>query len=140
VLAELGIKRAYVVHGADGLDEISISGETAVAELRGGTIRAFTVTPEDFGVARAPLESIAGGIDARANADIVRNVLGTPGRAHDFTAHRDIVLINAAAAIVVAGRAGEFVEGVRMAAESIDSGAARKKLEALIAFTKGEPS
>ena len=140
VLAELGIKRAFVVHGADGLDEISISGETAVAELRGGTIRAFTVTPEDFGVARAPLESIAGGIDARANAELVRNVLGTPGRAHDFTAHRDIVLINAAAAIVVAGRAGEFLEGVRTAAESIDSGAARKKLEALIAFTKGEPS
>jgi anthranilate phosphoribosyltransferase len=140
VLAELGIKRALVVHGADGLDEISISGETAVAELRDGAVRAFAVTPEDFGVARAPLESIAGGVDARANADIVRNVLGTPGRAHDFTAHRDVVLMNAAAAIVVAGRAKEFLEGVRLAAESIDSGAARKKLETLVAFTKGEIS
>ena len=121
----------------DGLDEISISGETAVAELRDGAVRAFRVVPEDFGLARAPIESIAGG-DARSNAEIIRNVLGTPGRAHDYTAHRDIVLMNAAAALVVSGRAKEFIEGVHVAAESIDSGAARKKLEDLIAFTKGE--
>jgi anthranilate phosphoribosyltransferase len=139
VLAELGVLRAFVVHGAEGLDEISISGDTAVAELRDGAIRTFNVTPEDFGLARAPIESIAGGADARACADIIRNVLGTPGRAHDYTAHRDIVLINSAAALVAAGRANEFLEGVHLAAESIDTGAARKKLEALIAFTKGEP-
>ena len=137
VLSELGLARAFVVHGVDGLDEISISGETAVAELRDGAVRAFRVVPEDFGLARAPIESIAGG-DARSNAEIIRNVLGTPGRAHDYTAHRDIVLMNAAAALVVSGRAKEFIEGVHVAAESIDSGAARKKLEDLIAFTKGE--
>jgi anthranilate phosphoribosyltransferase len=137
VLGELGLARAYVVHGAEGLDEISISGETSVAELRDGVVRAFRVTPEDFGIARAPLESIAGG-DPRTNAEIIRNVLGTPGRAHDYTAHRDIVLMNAAAALVVSGRAKEFIEGVHVAAESIDSGAARKKLDDLIAFTKGE--
>ncbi|MGC2720328.1 MAG: hypothetical protein WA209_12130, partial [Candidatus Acidiferrales bacterium] len=95
------------------------------------------VTPEDFGLARAPLDSIRGG-DPAQNAAIVRSVLGNPGRAHDFTAHRDIVLMNAAAALVAAGRAKEFVEGVHVAAESIDCGAARRKLEELAAFTKGE--
>ncbi|MGA8036343.1 MAG: anthranilate phosphoribosyltransferase [Candidatus Acidiferrales bacterium] len=137
VLSELGLARAFVVHGAEGLDEISISGETAIAELRDGTVRTFCVTPEDFGLARAPLESILGG-DPAQNAAIVRSVLGNPGRAHDFTAHRDIVLMNAAAALVAAGRAKEFVEGVHVAAESIDCGAARRKLEELAAFTKGE--
>ena len=136
VLGALGVARAFVVHGDDGLDEISISGETTIAELRDGTVRNFRVTPEDFGVARTAVEFIRGGADAAHNAQIIRNVLGTPDRAHDHGAHRDIVLINAAAALVAAGRAKEFLEGVHLAAESIDSGAARRKLEALIAFTK----
>jgi anthranilate phosphoribosyltransferase len=139
VLAELGVARAFVVHGAEGLDEISISGETTIAELRDGSVRTFCVTPEDFGLARAALESIVGG-DAAHNALVIRHVLGTPGRAHDHGPHRDIVLMNAAAALVAAGSAKEFLEGVHMAAESIDSGAARKKLEALASFTKGERS
>jgi anthranilate phosphoribosyltransferase len=134
-LGALGVARAFVVHGDDGLDEISISGETTIAELRDGTVRQFRVTPEDFGVARTAVEFIRGG-DAPHNAQIIRNILGTPGRAHDHGAHRDIVLINAAAALVAAGRAQEFLEGVHLAAESIDSGAARQKLESLIAFTQ----
>jgi len=127
-LGELGAVRAFVVHGADGLDEISLSGETQVSELREGTVRSYTVEPEDFGLRRAPLESIAGG-DAAMNARIVRQVLrgelGPP---------RDIVVMNAAAALVAAGRAADWSEGVHLAAKSIDSGAALDKLKLLAAF------
>jgi len=128
-LAELGVERAFVVHGADGLDEISLSGETQVAELRDGDVRSYTVVPEDFGLRRAPLESIAGG-DAKHNAQIIRHVLkGEHG------SHREIVQANAAAALVAAGRAADWLDGVRLAAQSIDSGAARGRLDALVAFT-----
>ncbi len=128
-LAELGVERAFVVHGADGLDEVSISAETYVSEVREGAVRSYKVTPEDFGVPRAPLEALLGG-DAAENARIIRGILdGEPGP------RRDIVLANAAAALVAAGLAGDFREGARLAAESIDSGAATAKLDALIAFT-----
>jgi anthranilate phosphoribosyltransferase len=133
-LGELGVTRALIVHGADGLDEISLSGETYVSELRGGAVRNFTVTPEDFGLARAPLEAIRGG-DAKENAGIMHKILG---RSLLYRAHgpqRDIVLANAAATLVAAGRAADFLDGMRIATESIDSGAAREKLEALVAFT-----
>ena len=134
-LGELGLSRALVVHGADGLDEISLSGETYVSELRDGAVRNFSVTPEDFGLTRAPLDAIRGG-DAKENAEIMHKILG---RSLLYRAHgpqRDIVLANAAAVLVVAGRATDFLDGVRVAIESIDSGAAREKLERLIAFTK----
>jgi anthranilate phosphoribosyltransferase len=134
-LGELGLSRALVVHGADGLDEISLSGETYVSELRDGAVRNFSVTPEDFGLARAPLDAIRGG-DAKENAEIMHKILG---RSLLYRAHgpqRDIVLANAAAVLVVAGRATDFLDGVRVAIESIDSGAAREKLERLIAFAK----
>jgi anthranilate phosphoribosyltransferase len=134
VLGQLGVSRALVVHGADGLDEISLSGETYVSELRDGAVRNFTVVPEDFGLKRAPLEAICGG-DAKENAGIMHKILG---RSLLYRAHgpqRDIVLANAAAALVVAGEAADFLEGVRIATESIDSGAAREKLEALVAFS-----
>lgn len=131
-LAELGVERAFVVHGMDGLDEISLSGETQIAELRDGGVRSYTVVPEDFGLRRAPLEALAGG-DAPTNARIVRRVLRG-----EMGPHREIVLANAAAALVAAGRAADFLEGVRIAAESIDSGAAKKKLESLVAFTTAE--
>lgn len=136
-LGELGVQRAFVVHGADGLDEISISGETCVSELRDGTVRSYTVAPEDFGMSRAPLETIRGG-DARHNAEILASILGRPHAPHEHGPRRDIVLANSAAALVAAGRAEDFLEGVRMAAESIDSGAARARLDALIEFTKSE--
>jgi anthranilate phosphoribosyltransferase len=136
-LGDLGVRRAFVVHGADGLDEISISGETYIAEMREGVVWSYTVAPEDFGLSRAPLESIRGG-DAKRNAQIIQRLLGHRDTPHEYGAHRDIVLGNSAAALMAAGRATDFLDGVRLAAESIDSGAARGKLDALVAFSHGE--
>ena len=136
-LGKLGVRRAFVVHGSGGLDEISISGETFVSELREGVVRNFTVTPEDFGLRRAPIEAIRGG-DAKHNSGIVHKVLGRSLLYREHGPHRDIVLANSAAALVAAGRAADFLDGVRIAAEAIDSGAAREKLEALVRFTKEE--
>jgi len=132
-LGELGVRRAMVVHGADGLDEISLSGATFVSEWRDGEVRNFSVTPEDFGLKRAPLEAIRGG-DAKENAGIMHKILGRSLLYREHGAQRDIVLANAAAALVAAGRAADFLDGMKIAAESIDSGAAREKLEALVAF------
>jgi anthranilate phosphoribosyltransferase len=128
-LAELGVERAFVVHGAGGLDEISLAGETAVAEVRSGAVRRFTVTPEDFGVARAPLESIRGGTAAENAALIQRILQGEAGPT------RDIVVINAAAALVAAGLAANFREAAGLASFVISSGAASEKLASLVAFT-----
>jgi anthranilate phosphoribosyltransferase len=136
-LGELGVRRAFVVHGADGLDEISISGDTHVAELRDGTVRTFNVTPEDFGIRHAPLEAIRGG-DAKQNAEIIHKVLGRSMLYRDHGPHRDIVLANASAALVATGRAADFLDGVRLAAHSIDTGAARERLDALVAFSQGD--
>jgi len=136
-LGELGVQRAFVVHGADGLDEISISGETHVSELSDSAVRSYTITPEDFGVPRAPLESISGGA-AKQNARIILNILGRSPLAREHGPHRNIVLANAAAVFVAAGRAKDFLEGVSIAANSIDSGAARDRLEALVAFSQKE--
>jgi anthranilate phosphoribosyltransferase len=128
-LAELGVRRALVVHGADGLDEISLSGETLAAEVRDGVVRCFTILPEEFGVARAPLESLRGG-SAEQNARLIRRVLDNePGPL------RDISVVNAAAALLVAGLAETFVDGARLAADGIASGRAKQKLAALVAFT-----
>lgn len=129
-LSELGAQRAFVVHGAGGLDEISLAGETMVGDVRRDIVRIYTVTPEDFGVERSPLDAIAGG-DAAHNAKLIRSVL-----AGEKGPRRDIVIVNAAAAIVASGRAVDFLEGAQFAAESIDSGAAQKKLNALIALSK----
>jgi len=127
-LAELGGSRALVVHGTDGLDEISLSAETEVADVRPGKVSRYRIAPEDFSVARAARESLAGG-DAEMNAGIIRRILaGEPGPPRDF------VCINASAALLAAGHAVDFREGARVAAAAIDSGAARGKLEALIAF------
>lgn len=127
VLGRLGSTHALVVHGDDGLDEISLSGHTTVSELRDGEARTYTIAPEDLGASRAPLAAVRGG-DAAMNAEITRVVLdgGTGPR-------RDIVLLNAAATIYVAGRAENLAAGMRLAAEAIDSGAAAAKLDALIA-------
>jgi anthranilate phosphoribosyltransferase len=128
-LAELGVERALVVHGAGGLDEISLAGETMVAEVRGGIVRRFTVTPEEFGMARAPLEAIRGGTAAE-NAALIRRILeGEAGPA------RDIVVINAAAALVAAGVAENFREGAGLASFVISSGAAGEKLASFLEFT-----
>jgi anthranilate phosphoribosyltransferase len=132
-LSMLGTHRAFVVHGLDGLDEITITGPTRVAEVRDGQVRTYEITPEEFGMPRAPLEDLVGGTDAAENAAIVRNVLSG-----EKSAKRDVVLMNAAAAIVAAGKTTHFADAARVAAESIDSGAATKKLEALIEFTQSQ--
>jgi anthranilate phosphoribosyltransferase len=129
-LAELGEERALVVHGAGGLDEISIAGETRVTELLNGMVRSFQVTPEQFGVPRSTLAAIRGG-SAEENAGTIRAILRG-----EIGAGRDVVVINAAAAIVVAGVVMDFRVGAELAAKAIDSGAAAKKLDELIAFTR----
>ena len=140
-LAQLGVKRAFVVHGADGLDEISLTTETHVAELNAGAIRAYNISPEDFGLRRAPANAYAGG-DAKHNAEIIHKIFGRSLLYREHTAHRDVVLANAAAALVAAGHAENFKDGVRLAADSIDSGAAREKLDSLVRFTQatGRPA
>lgn len=134
-LGELGVKRAFVVHGAEGLDEVSISGETQVAELRDGLVRSYTVTPEDFGLERAPVEAIRGG-EAKDNTQIIHKIFGRSLLVKEKGPRRDVVVANAAAALVAADRAADFKEGAQLAAAAIDSGAAREKLDALVRFTQ----
>jgi anthranilate phosphoribosyltransferase len=128
-LSILGLHRALVVHGSDGLDEITISGPTRIGEVREGRVRTYEVTPEEFGLRRAKVEEIGGG-DAAHNAKLIREVL-----AGEKSARRDVVLLNAAAALVAAGRADHLRDGAQLAAEAIDSGAGAAKLEALINFS-----
>lgn len=132
VLGELGSARALVVHGSDGLDEITITGESKVTELRNGETSTYAVVPEDFGLARATLAEIQGG-DARQNSRIILDVLGA-----ERGPRRDIVLLNSAAALLASSRASDLREGVAIAAESIDSGKALQKLKQLIEFTNRE--
>lgn len=128
-LSMLGLHRALVVHGLDGLDEITITGPTRVAEVREGAVRTYEVTPEEFGIKHSGLEAISGG-DAAENAAIIRRVLEG-----DKSARRDVVLLNAAAALIAAGKADHFRDAIPLAAKSIDSGAAANKLEMLVRFT-----
>ena len=128
-LSMLGVRRALVVHGLDGLDEITITGPTRVAEARDGTLRSYEVEPEEFGMTRATLADLAGG-DATENAAIIRAILNG-----QKSPRRDVVILNAAAALVAAGRADHIGEAIPLAAQSIDSGAAAAKLEALAKFT-----
>lgn len=128
-LSMLGLRRALVVHGLDGLDEITITGTTRIAEAREGSVRSYEVEPEEFGMKRSTLQEIAGG-DAQENAAIIRAVLGG-----EKSPRSDVVLLNAAAALVAAGRADHLAGALPLAAESIDSGAAAGKLDALALFS-----
>ncbi|HEX6841298.1 MAG TPA: anthranilate phosphoribosyltransferase [Stellaceae bacterium] len=130
VLGKLGSERAWVVHG-DGLDELTTSGTTLVAELKDGKVSGFEVTPEDAGLPRAELDEIKGG-DPAANAAHMTQLL--EGRRGPL---RDIVLLNSAAALIVAGRARDLRQGVDQAADAIDQGKARRVLEKLVAITNG---
>jgi len=126
--ARLGIQRAFVVHGADGLDEITTTGPTIVFQVEEGRVQKGRWTPADFGLAPAALEDLKGG-DPEANAAIIRAILqGEPGP------RRDIVIANAAAALFLVQRAPDLKSAVSLAAESIDSGAGRRKLEEVIEF------
>jgi anthranilate phosphoribosyltransferase len=132
VLKNLGSTRAYVVHGTDGLDEITITAETQIAELAGGAVSTYTISPEDFGFSRHPLSAIAGGT-AQENAAIVKEVLG--GKKGP---QRDIVVLNAGFAIAASGIAKNPKEGVAMAQRAIDKGLAMEKLEKLAEKTAGK--
>ncbi|MER2605979.1 MAG: anthranilate phosphoribosyltransferase [Siculibacillus sp.] len=129
VLARLGSAAAWVVHGSDGLDEITVTGETHVAELKDGRVSTFVVTPESVGLSRHGPEALKGG-DAAHNAEALRAMLGGAGGAY-----RDIVLLNTGAALVVAGKAAALAEGVSLAAAAIDSGRALARLDALVAVS-----
>jgi anthranilate phosphoribosyltransferase len=129
VLNGLGHERAWVVHGAGGIDELSTTGASKVAELKDGAVTTFEVTPGDAGLATAKLEDLKGG-DAERNAHVLRAMLD--GEHGPF---RDIVLLTSAAALIVAGRAGDLKEGAAMAAEAVDSNKAREVLARLIAIT-----
>src|SRR5437764_1235046 len=128
-LSMLGLRRALVVHGLDGLDEITITGKTRIAEAREGSVRSYEVEPEEFGMKPATLQEISGG-DAEENAEIIRAVVGG-----EKSARRDVVLLNAAAALVAAGRAEHVAQAIPIAAKSIDAGAAAAKLAALVHFS-----
>jgi anthranilate phosphoribosyltransferase len=129
VLRKLGSVHAWVVHGADGMDELTTTAVTHVAELKDGDIFAFDLTPEDAGLARSDIASLKGG-DAATNAAAIHALLqGEPG------AYRDIVVLNAAAALIVAGRADGLSNGIEKAEASIDSGRAARALDRLVAVT-----
>ncbi|MCX5521082.1 anthranilate phosphoribosyltransferase [Kaistia defluvii] len=131
VLAALGSESAWIVHGAGGVDEITTAGQTKVASLRDGKVETFTVDPGSVGLALSPVEAIRGG-DADYNAAALRALLeGERG------AYRDTVLMNAGAALIVAGRASSLAEGVVLAAASIDEGRAHERLDRLVAITNG---
>jgi anthranilate phosphoribosyltransferase len=130
VLCELGTERAFVVHGLDGLDEITISGESKISEVKNGEVRTYYVTPEDFGIARAPISAIQGS-DARHNAQIILDVLSDRGGAK-----QDVVLLNAAAGLVAGGKASGLRDGIQLARESIQSGKAMSCLQNLITLTQ----
>jgi anthranilate phosphoribosyltransferase len=129
-LSLLGSERAWVVHGADGIDEISTTGYTKVSECRAGAVETFYLHPGDFGLHKAAPGALKGG-SAAENARIVTDVLaGAPGPA------RDVVVLNAAAALFVAGRADSIRDGMRQAGAAIDSGAARETLARLVAVSQ----
>jgi len=130
-LGRLGSTRAWVVHGSDGLDELTTTGVSFVAELNNGKVRTFDIAPEDAGLARAEPATLKGG-DAQHNAQALRKIFGG-----EKNAYRDIVLLNAAAALVVAGKANNLQTGAAFAATAIDSGLANNALDALVAITNG---
>jgi anthranilate phosphoribosyltransferase len=129
-LALLGSTRAWVVHGADGLDEISTTGYTKVSECRDGAVNTFYVHPQDFGIGKTAPAALRGG-DAEDNAAIARAVLGG-----EHGPPRDIVVLNAAAALMIAGKVPRVVDGIRLAADALDSGAAAGVLRTLVALSR----
>ena len=131
VLHRLGCRRGFVVHGRDGMDEITLTAETAAAEVTPQGVRLFTIRPEQFGLSRCSMQDLKGG-DASVNADIVRALLQG-----DTGPRRDIVLLNAAYALMAAGACSDAAEGIGIAARAIDSGAANKQLQQLVSLTNG---
>jgi anthranilate phosphoribosyltransferase len=132
VLCRLGAHRAFVVHGAAGIDELSPAGPNLVYEVEEGTVRSRTIDPAELGIERCAPEALRGGTPEE-NATAIRAVLGGEGGAH-----RDAVLLNAAGAIAAAGHAEDLAEGLAIAQEAVDSGTAAERLESLVAFTRAK--
>lgn len=131
-LRDLGCEHAWVMFGSDGMDEITTTGDTFIAELKAGEIREFTISPTDFDIPLADEDDLKGG-DPDYNAAAIRALLdGAPG------AFRDIVLLNAGAALVIAARADDLAQGIKMAAESIDTGAASATLSRMAHISQGQ--
>ena len=137
VLKDLGCEEAMVVHGVDGLDEISTLGKTVISHLKAGEVVTRETVPRDFGVKQASLEALQGST-SEENSEILFKILN--GTAAEGDAKTDIVLINAAAGLIVGGKTQDFSEGIDLTKESIRSGAAYKKLKALVRFTRGDMS
>jgi len=133
VMPRLGVETAWVVHGSDGLDEITTTGPTYAAALERGAVREFEITPEEAGLPRASLKDLKGG-DPAANAEALRRLL-----AGEKGPYRDIAVLNAAAALVIAGKARDLAAGARAAEQAIDAGAARAALEKLIEISNSAP-
>ncbi|MEO6965287.1 MAG: anthranilate phosphoribosyltransferase, partial [Acidobacteriaceae bacterium] len=131
-MLKLGVRHGFVVHGSGGLDEISLTGETEIAEVRDGAMRLWKFSPADVGVAQAPVSALSGG-DAAENAAILRAVF-----AGETGPRRDIVLVNAAAALITGGIATDFRDGIYQAARAIDSGAVERTLASLVEFGRNQ--
>lgn len=131
VMSRLGVERAFVMSGADNMDEFTVTGETIVSEIDHGKVTTYRVTPEQFGLKRGKLEDLRGG-DGAENAKITLSILS----GEEKRPKRDIVLLNAGATLYIAGMADSIQKGIAMAAESIDSGKARKVLDKLVEMTK----
>jgi len=131
VLGKLGSKRALVVHGEGNLDELTVTGTTRIAEFCDGAVASYEITPEQFGLPRAQLSDLQGGKDSAESSQIMKNIL-----AGEKGPKRDMVLLNAGAAIMAAGKAEDLAEGIAMAGACIDSGNAARSLEALVEFSR----
>ena len=130
VLGKLGARRALVVHGEGNLDELTVTGKTSVAEFKEGKVSSYQITPEEFGLKRAVIEDLQGGSDAAGSAKMMKDILtGEPGP------RREMVLLNAGAALMAAGEAEDMRAGIALAADSIDSGKAFSTLESLVALS-----
>jgi anthranilate phosphoribosyltransferase len=133
-MARLGVRHGLVVHGADGLDELTLTGPTTVAEVRSGEIRVYEVTPEELGLERAPAEALLGAESAAGNAEILEAILCGTDQSPHAGARRDVVALNAAACLMVAGLAADLKDGILRGLRVLESGAAAALLEGLRAF------
>lgn len=131
-MAQLGVHHAFIVHGDGGLDELSLSGPSQVAEVNASGIKTYSLTPETFGLEQAPLSALRGGETTRENAEILKSILALGGAAPEQGPRRDVVLLNAAAVLVAAGRVPDLARGVQLAAQTIDSGAVHRLLSTLM--------
>ncbi|RZW17228.1 MAG: anthranilate phosphoribosyltransferase, partial [Desulfobulbaceae bacterium] len=132
VLGKLGARRALVVHGEGNLDELTVTGTTSVADFKEGRVSSYQITPEEFGLTRAAIEDLQGGSDAAGSARMMKDILSG-----ELGPKREMVLLNAGAALMAAGKAKDIGGGIALAADCIDSGKAVNTLESLVSYSQG---